>query len=154
MLCLRKKRILKSYSFSFFKYFYDLVKSYNYSIGNDPGYYPEDKVNAFEQARQAAETAITDQASTDDEYKAILDNLYTTYQDVESAKTPVTEGYYNIVNAYPSFEKIETQGAIGDRKNDGYLRGQGIFYQVYGPKDLNTNATSQSTAITKMPGDF
>src|SRR5574344_738196 len=93
--------------FANLKYFYDLVKSYNYSIGNDPGYYPEDKVNAFEQARQAAETAITDQASTDDEYKAILDNLYTTYQDVESAKTPVTEGYYNIVNAYPSFEKIQ-----------------------------------------------
>ena len=62
--------------------------------------------------------------------------------------------YQLLSELYPSFEKIETQGAIGDRKNDGYLRGQGIFYQVYGPKDLNTNATSQSTAITKMPGDF
>lgn len=62
--------------------------------------------------------------------------------------------YQLLKEIYPSFEKIETQGAIGDRKNDGYIRGQGIFYQVYGPKDVDANLTSQSTAINKMPGDF
>lgn len=55
---------------------------------------------------------------------------------------------------YPNFEKIETQGAIGDRKNDGYRKGEGIFYQVYGPKDTSATETSLKTAIEKMPGDF
>src|SRR5574344_918727 len=93
--------------FANLKYFYDLVKNNSYSIGNDPGYYPEDKVNAFEQARQAAETAITDQASTDEEYKTILDNLYTAYQDVDGAKTAITDGYYYFVNAYDQYEAIQ-----------------------------------------------
>lgn len=62
--------------------------------------------------------------------------------------------YRLLKEIYPSFEKIETQGAIGDRKNDGYIRGKGIFYQIYGPKDIDVNLTSQSTAIKKMPGDF
>lgn len=56
--------------------------------------------------------------------------------------------------AYSNFEKIEVQGAIGDRKCDGYLKGKGIFYQVYGPKDYDTNQTSLSTAISKMEEDF
>lgn len=62
---------------------------------------------------------------------------------------------YNLFqNIYEHFERIDSQGAIGDRKNDGYIRGKGIFYQVYGPKDVNINNTSLTTAITKMPGDF
>ena len=55
---------------------------------------------------------------------------------------------------YPNFEKIDVQGSLGDRKNDGYIRGQGVFYQVYGPKDSAINTTSQSTAVKKMPEDF
>ena len=55
---------------------------------------------------------------------------------------------------HPSFEKIETQGAIGDRKNDGYIRGEGIFFQMYGPKDVAVNNTSQATAVKKMSADF
>lgn len=62
---------------------------------------------------------------------------------------------YRLLNEiHPTFIKIETQGATGDRKNDGYIRGQGIFFQVYGPKDVDVNLTSQSTAIKKMADDF
>lgn len=56
--------------------------------------------------------------------------------------------------AHNNFEKIEVQGSIGDRKCDGYLKGEGIFYQVYGPKDYETNTTSLTTAISKMEEDF
>lgn len=55
---------------------------------------------------------------------------------------------------YPNFERIDVQGSYGDRKNDGYIRGEGIFYQVYGPKDVASNYTSLTTAEKKMPGDF
>ena len=62
---------------------------------------------------------------------------------------------YRLLNTlYPNFEKIDVQGSLGDRKNDGYIRGQGIFYQAYGPKDSAINTTSQSIAIKKMPEDF
>lgn len=56
--------------------------------------------------------------------------------------------------AYGNFEKIEVQGSIGDRKCDGYLKGEGVFYQVYGPKDYETNTTSLTAAISKMEKDF
>lgn len=62
--------------------------------------------------------------------------------------------YQLLRQKYDDFEMIETQGAIGDRKNDGYRKGKGIFYQVYGPKDISANITSLSTAIKKMPRDF
>jgi len=62
--------------------------------------------------------------------------------------------YQLLCELFPSFEKTKTQGAIGDRKNDGYIRNQGIFYQVYGPEDVAVNLTSQATAIKKMSNDF
>lgn len=63
--------------------------------------------------------------------------------------------FYNLMEElYDNFEKIEIQGAIGDRKNDGYLRGDGVFFQAYGPKDYEMNASSLKEAIGKMPGDF
>lgn len=59
-----------------------------------------------------------------------------------------------MTTAYDNFQKVETQGRIGDRKCDGYLKGKGTFYQVYGPKDYNATATVQTNAISKMEKDF
>lgn len=45
-----------------------------------------------------------------------------------------------MVLRYPyNFQKIAPYGKDGDKGNDGYLKGEGIFFQVYGPK---TNADS------------
>lgn len=56
--------------------------------------------------------------------------------------------------AHHNFQKIEVQGSKGDRKCDGFLEGDGVFYQVYGPKDYDTNMTSLTTAISKIEEDF
>ncbi|CDG02125.1 Putative Cytoplasmic protein [Clostridium chauvoei JF4335] len=55
---------------------------------------------------------------------------------------------------HDNFIKTDTQGSIGDRKCDGYLFGEGIFFQVYGPRDYSSNMTTMTEAIKKMPGDF
>ncbi len=39
--------------------------------------------------------------------------------------------------AEPDFEQIKPWGNIGDRKNDGFIRSKGIFYQVFAPEDIN-----------------
>lgn len=64
--------------------------------------------------------------------------------------------FYSVMKAiYENFRKIEPQGAYGDRKCDGYRFKEGIFYQVYGPKDINTtNKEVQKRAISKINKDF
>jgi hypothetical protein len=53
--------------------------------------------------------------------------------------------------AEPEFEQIEPWGNIGDRKNDGFIRSKGIFYQVFAPKDIKK---SYPDAIYKLKRDF
>ena len=53
--------------------------------------------------------------------------------------------------ADPEFEQIEPWGNIGDRKNDGFIRSKGIFYQVFAPKDIKK---SYPDAISKLKRDF
>lgn len=63
--------------------------------------------------------------------------------------------FYNLMSeAYDNFIRTDTQGSIGDRKCDGYLLGEGVFFQVYGPKDYSSNTTTMTEALKKMPGDF
>lgn len=51
----------------------------------------------------------------------------------------------------PEFEQIKPWGNIGDRKNDGFIRSKGIFYQVYAPEDISK---SYPDAISKLEKDF
>lgn len=51
------------------------------------------------------------------------------------------------------FIEIKTQGSIGDRKCDGYIKNEGIFYQVYAPEDAS-NKETQKNAISKLRKDF
>lgn len=53
----------------------------------------------------------------------------------------------------PNFAPIRTQGALGDRKCDGYIRSKGIFFQVFAPIDLSGSST-QKEAISKLYEDF
>ncbi|HHX24597.1 MAG TPA: hypothetical protein GX723_11440 [Thermoanaerobacterales bacterium] len=50
------------------------------------------------------------------------------------------------------FQAIKPWGNIGDRKNDGYIRNKGIFYQVYAPEDLDKK--SYVSAVNKLKIDF
>lgn len=53
--------------------------------------------------------------------------------------------------AESDFEQIKPWGNIGDRKNDGFIRSKGIFYQVFAPEDINR---SYPDAIVKLEKDF
>ena len=50
-----------------------------------------------------------------------------------------------------SFQQIKPHGNIGDRKNDGYIRSQGVYFQVYAPENPVDNC---STAVGKLENDF
>jgi hypothetical protein len=53
--------------------------------------------------------------------------------------------------AEPGFEQIKPWGNIGDRKNDGFIRSKGIFYQVFAPEDISK---SYPDVIAKLEKDF
>lgn len=53
--------------------------------------------------------------------------------------------------AVEGFRPIKPQGNLGDRKNDGYVRDAGRYWQVYAPGDPRA---SINTAITKLETDF
>lgn len=51
----------------------------------------------------------------------------------------------------PNFRAVKPQGKFGDRKNDGFDRERGAYYQVYAPEDLRKNP---SAAVKKARQDF
>jgi len=53
--------------------------------------------------------------------------------------------------AEPDFKQIKPWGNIGDRKNDGYIRSKGIFYQVFAPEDIRFKCPD---AVAKLKDDF
>jgi hypothetical protein len=54
-------------------------------------------------------------------------------------------------SANSDFKKVKPQGNIGDRKNDGFIPNQGIYYQVYAPENPTGNP---SAAIKKIEADL
>ena len=53
--------------------------------------------------------------------------------------------------AEPNFRKIKAWGNIGDRKNDGYIKEKGIYFQVYAPEEIRNNYPD---VIKKINTDF
>ena len=53
--------------------------------------------------------------------------------------------------AEADFQQIKAWGNIGDRKNDGYIKNKGIFYQVYAPEDIRK---SYINIVSKLKEDF
>jgi len=49
------------------------------------------------------------------------------------------------------FQSVKPWGNIGDRKNDGYIKTNGIFYQVYAPEDIRKSYTD---IVNKLKTDF
>ncbi len=63
------------------------------------------------------------------------------------------ENLFSKVMSYylPGFDKVKPHGNIGDRGNDGWVHGAGIYYQVYAPEDLPNN---EKKSLDKMKDDF
>lgn len=53
--------------------------------------------------------------------------------------------------AEADFRSIKPWGSIGDRKNDGYIKSKGIYFQVYAPEDIEK---SYPAAVHKLKTDF
>jgi len=52
---------------------------------------------------------------------------------------------------HAGFVAVKPQGQHGDRKNDGYDKTDGTYYQVYAPENLNLNSAK---AVNKLREDF
>ncbi len=53
--------------------------------------------------------------------------------------------------ANPNFRPVKPQGRIGDKKNDGFDKETGTYYQVYAPENLSINIAK---AISKLEDGF
>jgi hypothetical protein len=51
----------------------------------------------------------------------------------------------------PNFRRVKPQGQIGDKKNDGFDKTTGTYYQVFAPEDLKK---SEGRAVLKLTEDF
>jgi hypothetical protein len=65
----------------------------------------------------------------------------------------IFENIFSAVMNYAEtdFQQIKPWGNIGDRKNDGYIKTKGIFYQVYAPEDIRK---SYINVVSKLKEDF
>ena len=51
----------------------------------------------------------------------------------------------------PDFQQIKPWGNIGDRKNDGYVKSKGAFFQVFAPEEI---CKSYVSVVDKIEEDF
>lgn len=51
----------------------------------------------------------------------------------------------------PDFTQIKPWGNIGDRKNDGYIKSRGVYFQVHAPEDITK---SYPEVVKKIQTDF
>ena len=87
---------------------------------------------------------------TNDE-KTIARNLFKLL--IHEADGVVFERLFTSIMDYaePDFRQIKPWGNIGDRKNDGYIKSKGIFYQVFAPEDIRLK---YSETVSKLKNDF
>ena len=74
----------------------------DYEAGDQPGLYPQDKVDAFNQALEEA-LLCSMEDHTDEEYQAAMDKLIAAKEAVENSVNPLIDTYYYIVSAFPEF---------------------------------------------------
>ncbi len=63
------------------------------------------------------------------------------------------ENFFSEIMIYhnPNFAKVKPQGQFGDRKNDGFIKEFGRYYQVYAPEDVTTK---EQNTLRKLATDF
>ncbi|RYG71111.1 hypothetical protein EU245_15075, partial [Lentibacillus lipolyticus] len=54
---------------------------------------------------------------------------------------------------YKNFLRVKAYGRIGDMKNDGFDKTKGVYYQIFGPENINKKQTI-SDATQKLKEDF
>lgn len=70
----------------------------------------------------------------------------------ESDKQAYEDFFVRVMqNANPNFQPVKPQGQYGDRKNDGFDKVNGKYYQVYAPEDL---PSKEGDSIEKLNTDF
>ena len=92
----------------------DLIEFYEsldlqFTPGTNPGNFPAELVDAYNNALTKAISAIATGA-TDEEYKKLAEELKAAKDAVEKAYIEITDGYYYVVCAYPEFansQKVE-----------------------------------------------
>ena len=92
---------------------------------------------------------ITDLTSTERHY---IDNKYKL--KIYSSNGQVFEDFFtSVMFACDSrFVKVKAWGSLGDRKNDGCIPDDGIYYQIYAPEDINLK-TTQYNSLCKLKED-
>ncbi len=84
--------------------------------------------------------------------KIVLARILFENKVIRSEGNSFEDLFTQIMNyAEPEFEQIKPWGNIGDRKNDGFIRSKGIYYQVYAPEDISK---SYPDVIKKLERDF
>lgn len=58
-----------------------------------------------------------------------------------------------MTKADSGFQPVKAHGRIGDRKNDGFIRETGTYYQVFAPEDITKKYTTYE-AVNKLENDF
>lgn len=58
-----------------------------------------------------------------------------------------------MTKANTEFQAVKAHGNIGDRKNDGFIRSTGTYYQVFAPEDITKDKTINE-AVNKLEEDF
>lgn len=51
------------------------------------------------------------------------------------------------------FQPVKAYGNIGDRKNDGFIKEDGIYYQIFAPEEISKDKTIYD-AVKKLEEDF
>jgi len=73
--------------------------------------------------------------------------------EIHEANGQAFEDLFTAIMNYaePDFQAIKAWGNIGDRKNDGYIKSKGIFFQVFAPEEIGK---SYVKVVTKLKKDF
>lgn len=58
-----------------------------------------------------------------------------------------------MTKVYENFQPVRAYGRIGDKKNDGFDKTTGAYYQVFSPEDITKNSTIRE-AVSKLENDF
>jgi hypothetical protein len=71
---------------------------------------------------------------------------------LENSEQSYENFFIEVMCKYNSnFQPVKPQGRIGDKKNDGFDKETGTYYQVYAPEDIKKR---EGKAISKLAEDF
>jgi len=72
---------------------------------------------------------------------------------IHEANGQAFEDLFTAIMSYTEtdFRAITPWGNIGDRKNDGYIKSKGIFFQVFSPKEITK---TYPKVVKKLEEDF